>query len=195
MKPKDDKKIEDIYSATLQLVNDYGLSGITMSMIAKQAQLATGTVYLYFTNKEELIMKLFDVCTNNYIQVYYQGVSDANGFEKNFKIIWMNLINYNIKYFDQIIFLEQCFHSPFIPEEIRVTKKEKFKPWFNLLEKGKKEGLIKDVDTLWLITYVRGTIREIVKQSNYSGKKLSPASMEKIFELCWDGIRNNNRSL
>ncbi|MBO9571890.1 MAG: TetR/AcrR family transcriptional regulator, partial [Chitinophagaceae bacterium] len=111
MKPKDDKKIEDIYSATLQLVKDYGLSGITMSMIARQANLATGTVYLYFTNKEELIAKLFDVCANNYIQVYYKGVNDADEFEKSFKTIWMNLINFNIKYFDQIIFLEQCFHS------------------------------------------------------------------------------------
>src|SRR5687768_2484860 len=102
-----------------------------MSMIAKQAKLATGTVYLYFKNKEELIVKLFHICVNNYITGYFAGVDPKNDFHTNFRIVWMNLATFNIKYFDQVIFLEQCFHSPFIPEEIRVVSKQKFKPWYN----------------------------------------------------------------
>lgn len=188
MKPKDDKKIDLIYKATLQLVQEYGLSGITMNMIAKQAKLATGTVYLYFTNKEELIAKLFDVCLDNYIRLYFANVDPENDFPTNFRIVWMNLAQFNIKYFDQVIFLEQCFHSPFIPEEIRVVSKAKFKPWYNLLDKAKKDGLVKNIDTLLLITYVRGTIREMVKQANYRGKKLTKQTLNKMFEMCWDGI-------
>jgi AcrR family transcriptional regulator len=188
VKPRDEKKIQLIYAATLQLVKDYGLSGITMSMIAKQAKLATGTVYLYFKNKEELIVKLFDVCISNYITGYFAGVDLRNDFHINFRIVWMNLASFNIKYFDQVIFLEQCFHSPFIPEEIRVFSKQKFKPWYNLLDKAKKDKLVKNLDTVLLITYVRGTIREMVKQANYSGKKLTRAVLNKMFSMCWSGI-------
>lgn len=188
MKPKDEKKIEDIYAATLQLVQEYGLSGITMSMIAKQASLATGTVYLYFTNKEELIVKLFDVCANNYIRMYYSGVDIKADFSKNFRTIWMNSAKYNIEHFDQMIFLEQCFHCPFIPEEIRAVTKERFKPWYDLLEKARDAGKIKNLETIWLICYVRGTIREMVKQSKYSGKKITQSIMDRTFEMCWNGL-------
>jgi AcrR family transcriptional regulator len=190
VKPRDEKKVELIYKATLGLVKEYGLSGITMSMIAREAKLATGTVYLYFKNKEELIVKLFEVCASAYIKVYFVDVDPENDYKTNFRTIWMNIASHNIRYFDQLIFLEQCFHSPFIPEDIRVLTKEKFKPWYNFIEKGKKDKVIKDLETVWLLTYVRGTIREMVKHSNYSGKKITPAMMEKMFQLCWDGISN-----
>ncbi len=62
-----------------------------------------------------------------------------------------------------MIFLEQCFHSPFIPEEIRVLTKERFKAWYNLLDQARKDGLVRDMETMWLIAYVRGTIREMIK--------------------------------
>ena len=58
MKPRDDKKVEQIYKATLLLVTEKGLAGITMSEIAKEAGLATGTLYIYFKNKDELVNAL-----------------------------------------------------------------------------------------------------------------------------------------
>ena len=59
MKPNDDKKIDQIYKAMLRLVEAKGLAGITMSEIAKEANIATGTLYIYFKNKNELINALF----------------------------------------------------------------------------------------------------------------------------------------
>lgn len=188
MKPRDDKKIEAIYAATLTLVKDYGLSGITMSMIARQAKLATGTVYLYFTNKEELITKLFRVCADNYARAYFVDVDPKEDYKKNFHTVWINIAKHSYHFFDQMILLEQCFHSPFIPEETRVLAKEKLKPWANFIERGKAKGFLKDVDTIWLMIFIRGTIREVVKQCNYAHRKFSAALLEKIFEMCWAGI-------
>ena len=62
MKPRDDKKTEQIYCATLQLVKEHGLAGITMSDIAQAAKIATGTLYIYFSGKDELINDLFKEC-------------------------------------------------------------------------------------------------------------------------------------
>ena len=58
MKIKDDNKINDIYAATLKLVKANGLAGITMQAVAKEAGVATGTLYIYFQNKDELIIRL-----------------------------------------------------------------------------------------------------------------------------------------
>ena len=55
----DDAKTEQIYQATLELVLKQGLSGLKMADVAAQAGLATGTVYIYFKDKDELINHLY----------------------------------------------------------------------------------------------------------------------------------------
>ena len=39
-----------------------------MQAVAKEAGVATGTLYIYFQNKDELIIRLFDVCVKEFGQ-------------------------------------------------------------------------------------------------------------------------------
>lgn len=190
MKPKDESKIEEIYAATLALIQEHGLSGITVNMIAKKAGLATGTVYNYFENKEELIINLFDRCFHNYASDYFAGFDPAAPFKVAFRTIWMNMLRHSMARFSEQVFIEQCFHSPYISEEARMGYKEVFLPWRELIEKGKKERLIKQLDTTWLMIFVRGTVRELVKHCAYAQLELTPEIIEQLFNMCWDGIRD-----
>ncbi|BAV09284.1 transcriptional regulator, TetR family [Filimonas lacunae] len=190
MKPKDDSKIEEIFEATLQLVKEHGLSGITVNMIAKKAGFATGTVYTYFENKEQLILKLFDRCFSNYARDYFAGFDPTAPFKVAFHTIWVNMIRHSMDRFSELVFIEQCFHSPYISEESRATYKEVFLPWKEMIEKGKREGLVKQLDVMWLMLYVRGTIREIVKYVQYNQLQITPEFIEQMFNMCWDGIKD-----
>jgi AcrR family transcriptional regulator len=190
VKPKDDKKIAEIFAATLELVRQEGLSGITMSMIAKKAGLATGTLYVYFKNKEELILTLFEKCIQHNAENYFVGFDPHGPIKLTFRTVFMNMAHYGISHFEEVIFVEQCFHSPFIPEETRVITKQMFRSWYSFVDRGKAEKLIKHVDTVWLLIYVRGIIREMVKQAYYNGTKPTQAMMDQMFELCWDGIKD-----
>ncbi|MES1163645.1 MAG: helix-turn-helix domain-containing protein, partial [Rhizobacter sp.] len=60
VKPKDDEKLRSIATATFALVEQTGLSGLTMAAIAREAGLATGTLYVYFKSKEELLVALYE---------------------------------------------------------------------------------------------------------------------------------------
>jgi AcrR family transcriptional regulator len=190
VKPKDEAKTDEIFDATLQLVKEHGLSGITMSMIAKKAGLATGTVYTYFENKEQLILQLFDKCFHNYATDYFAGFDPEAPFKVAFTTIWMNMVRHSVAKFSELIFIEQCFHSPFISEETRKASKDLFQPWRDLLERGKKEKLIKQLDTVWLMIYIRGPIREMVKYAEYNKVKITKEFIEHMFSMCWDGIKD-----
>ncbi len=190
MKPKDEGKIDEIFTATLALVKEYGLAGITMSMIAKKAGFATGTVYIYFSNKDELILKLFDKCANDYAKDYFAGYDPSSPFKVAFHTIWMNMLRYSIERFDELVFIEQCFHSPFISEEKRKETKERLLPWRELIERGKREKLIKQLDVTWIMLFVRGSVRDLVKHCNYNQLKITKEFKEAIFEMCWDGIKD-----
>ena len=61
VEPKDDKKIHVIAQATFALVEKTGLSGLsglTMAAIAREAGLATGTLYVHYKSQEELLVAL-----------------------------------------------------------------------------------------------------------------------------------------
>ena len=189
MKPKDDTKTNSIFKATLRLVKTKGLAGITMGEIAKEAKLATGTLYIYFKNKNELINALFTVCRNASAAVYFKDYNPSMPFKKGLKIIWLNLLNYRIKKFEEFIFIDQCYHSPFLTETTKEITKKLFTPLYSLMEAGKRQKLIKNEDTLLLLTFMAGSINETVKHAHYSNKKLSKEVIEQMFKLCWDGLK------
>jgi AcrR family transcriptional regulator len=189
VKPKDDKKIEQIYKATLQLVNDKGLAGITMSEIAKEAGLATGTLYIYFKSKDELVNVLFTACRKASAEVYFNKYDVRKPFKIGFKTIWLNLLKYRMNKFQQAIFLDQCYHSPYITESNKEITRKLFQPLFKLIERGKEGRLLKNIDTFLLLTYMVGTINEVVKHTHYNGKPLTKNTIEQMFNLCWDGIK------
>ena len=189
MKLRDENKIARIHKATLKLVKATGLAGITMQLVAKEAKLATGTLYIYFENKEALIVSLFQECIKNSQGYFFSNYNAKAPFKVGFHTIWSNILQHRLSRFDESLFMEQCFHSPYIDEEIKTEAKKLFEPLKDLLVRGKKEHLIKNIDNFWLTTFMIGIINEISKRVNYYNKKLSPEVIDQNFQLCWDGIK------
>ncbi|HNX27427.1 MAG TPA: TetR/AcrR family transcriptional regulator [Phycisphaerae bacterium] len=58
----DQEKIRPlILEACIEVLNVYGQNGLTMSRIARQAGIAKGTLYNYFSNKEELLKSVCEL--------------------------------------------------------------------------------------------------------------------------------------
>ena len=53
-RPRDTNKIDLIYKAALNLVVKIGYVELKMSDVAKEAGMATGTLYIYFSNFETI---------------------------------------------------------------------------------------------------------------------------------------------
>ena len=189
MKLKDANKIDQIFKATLKLVKANGLSGTTMQAVAKEAKIATGTLYIYFNNKEALVSSLFHQCIKNSAGVFFKNYDAKAPFKVGFHTIWSNIMQHRLSRFEETLFLEQCFHSPFIDEHTKVTAKKIFEPLRDLLERGKKEHCIKNIDTFWLTAFMVGYINEIAKRATYFNKKINEEILEINFQLCWDGIK------
>ena len=98
-------------------------------------------------------------------------------------------MQHRLLHFEESLFIEQAFHSPYIDEQTKVEAKKMFEPLKELLTRGKKEHLIKDIDNFWLTTFMIGNINEIAKRVNYFNKKLSSEIIDQNFQLCWDGIK------
>jgi Transcriptional regulator len=192
VRQKDDKKEQQIFDATLELVVKSGLAGITICDISKAAGIATGTLYIYFKNKEELINELFTICRKESALFYFNGLQTADSFETSFRKIFYNIIEYRKQYFNKSIFLDQYYHSPYVSEKKRHEVSLQLQPFYEVMEKGKKQGLAKDYDNLLLLWYVVGCINEVIKGCHYRKKNVDEAKINKLYSMCWDGIKTPN---
>jgi AcrR family transcriptional regulator len=56
------EKKKAIFESTLELVRENGFHGTPMSLVAKKAGVAAGTIYHYFESKDALIIALHGIC-------------------------------------------------------------------------------------------------------------------------------------
>ena len=188
LKPRDDNKVQQIFSATLELVVQSGVAGVTMRQIARAAGMATGTLYIYFRDKEELLNQLYMSCRVDSVNAYFQGYDAASSFKKGFKVVWHNILQHRLNHFAVSVFMEQCYHSPFIYESTREMNERLFQPLFKFIERGKKEKILKDLDNLMLLALMMGTITGAIKFIKYHKKKTTEDRINDAFMICWDGL-------
>lgn len=189
VKVKDHSKVEHIFEATLKLVKTKGLAGITMNEIAASAGMATGTLYIYFDSKEDLINELYSMCKKASLNVCFENYNEQEPFKNSFKTLWHNLLHYRINNFSEAVFMDQCCHSPFLSKSNQEITESILEPLFKLIDQGKSEHLIRELDNFLLITFITGGINEIVKYAHYQGEMLTKSVVKDIFEMCWNGIK------
>ncbi len=187
MRIKDYNKIDAIYKAALELISHEGIAGLTMSKLAKKAGLATGTLYIYFKNKEEVFTQLYTVLRDKSKERFMKGYDPNESFQKGFKKVWLNYLKHRLEHYEESVFLEQFYRSPYITPEQR-TKFESMKnPVLDLIRRGKEEQVLKiDVDAKLHLIALLGIIRELVDDHMMHYYKLDEDRIEKAYQLCWN---------
>jgi len=81
--PKKRAKYQAIIEAALEAFSEYGYHDCPVSRIARKANVADGTIYLYFANKEEVLISVFIVKINQLINEMKNRVQNCrNAWEK-----------------------------------------------------------------------------------------------------------------
>ena len=91
-KKNNDDKRERILKAATQTFAQHGFYKSTISEIANLANVADGTIYLYFKNKDDLLISLFEEemmkIIDHSLKEGYTGVGGSDVSEKGFS--WKN---------------------------------------------------------------------------------------------------------
>ncbi|MFA8434340.1 MAG: TetR/AcrR family transcriptional regulator [Marinifilaceae bacterium] len=189
MRLKDEQKIEAIYQATLRLNEKLGFVGMTMAKIAKEAGIATGTLYIYFKNKEVLINELYLYLKKRKAKNLLAGWRADKPFKLALKHVVVAHLRNSIENRQESAFLEQYFRSPFIREEVQNQGMELFAPFFEMVEDGKKQMIIKDLDDLLLFAVINGISSEFENLINSGQMELNQENLDLIYSLIWDALK------
>jgi AcrR family transcriptional regulator len=185
-----DKK-KCIIQSALDLIQENGFHASPVSLVAKNAGVAAGTIYTYFENKEALIIGIYEYVVEE-IKKYVSERDDPSlPFKDRFYTYWKNLTDFYELNPSIHGFYDQFIKSPFNSDEIQ----SKPNVWHDFacefFESGIKQGKIKALNPIVLSILVNSNVNSIVRIKQNFKKKLSQNKMEldEISHLIWDGIK------
>ena len=120
LEQKKEEKKRNLLEAARILFSQKGISKTSISEIAEQAQVAKGTFYLYFEDKDDLLQQLlyqisYDIIQQAYIYAEQRRTDD---FAENIIIFADWIINYLTEHTDILRLIERNFSWPMIERSL-----------------------------------------------------------------------------
>jgi TetR/AcrR family fatty acid metabolism transcriptional regulator len=142
-KKKNTEKYYRIIRAATKMFAKKGFYKTRISEIAKEAKVADGTVYIYFENKDDILISLFEeqmkAVMDNMVEQISEETDPVKKLEK-FALIHLQLIEQNPN-MAEIIQVEVRQSSKFMKE----YKNEKFVQYLDLIAEIVREGQEKHI--------------------------------------------------
>lgn len=163
-------KRESILEATLELIKDHGFHGCPMSMVAKNSNVAAGTIYHHFKNKDDLIMELYHYVVGKLVNVATEADDASLDFKTRFMQFWHTMKRFYFKEAAIQRFLEQFYNSPYFTDQMQV----KDNPWYSWMQKFFESGL------------ESGALRTGARPQILTTKSTNTGSLEeRVFKRLW----------
>lgn len=193
MTGKKQEKFELILEAALKVIAENGFHGSQISKIAKEAGIADGTVYLYFKNKEDILISLFQQRLGDLVSTFNDNVRETNSAEEALRKIceihYTELEqNINLAFVTQIELRQSSF-------ELRKAIGLSVKPYIELIEHILEQGVQEksfrpDLDIKLTRLLLFGGMDEVVTSWLISGRKYSlSAQVDKTVEFFLKGLK------
>lgn len=187
MRQKDEAKAQEILRAALDEVQRVGLAGLSIEAVARRAGVATGTVYVYFKGKEALLDALYLRTKQGFATLVLRD--DGGPLRAAFTRMTGAYLDYIEAHAAELTFMGQMANSPYVTEETRAAVALGVRPFIALLERGKAEQLLKDIDTEWMASFLLGAVRAMAPLGQALPPDRRPAFRETVAALCWDALK------
>lgn len=112
MRVRDKNKERTIRRKAIEMVVRQGFDGFSMQKLARAAGVSPATLYIYFKDREDLLLQLCVEENNKMVEATLQDFDPDMSFSEGLKVQWINRAKYCMKYPMQMHFLEQIRHSP-----------------------------------------------------------------------------------
>ena len=123
--------------------------------------MATGTIYLYFENKEALLNALYvDVKAELSRQVFTAAAGIA-ALRPAFEEMCVAYLQYVTGHRADLVFMREFRNSPHILEQSKAMTSGTLRPLEDLLERAQAEGLLKNLPVPFMVAFLQGTLTEM----------------------------------
>ena len=113
MRTRDELKEAAIRSNALEMAVKDGFDGLSMQKLARAASVSPATIYIYFKDKDDLILHLWLQEMKRMVDATLEGFDPSMRFDEGLKTQWLNRARFCIQNPTSMHFLEQIKYSPY----------------------------------------------------------------------------------
>jgi len=188
MRVRDDNKVQAIRQKAIEMIVARGFDGFSMQKLAKAAGVSPATLYIYYKDREDLIMQLWAGLFQEMTTATMKNFDPSMSFSEGLKVQWINRAKYCMKHPLEMQFLEQLRHSPLQLKAVEAMQpfKEAMKTFVQ--NAIKKNELVKlQVEVYWSIAFapLYNLVKFHLEGKSLAGLKftLTDKTMNETLEL------------
>ncbi len=183
---------QSILQAAIEVFSNGSFTNSSISEIAKRANVAEGTIYQYYKNKEDLFFSIPIQKTVEFteeLDLHLQGITGT--FNQIRKFIWYYLYFFKTNpEYGRILMLEMRVSRSFVKTKTYNFLKKSISRILEIIREGQNEGTIrKDVNIYILRQLILGILEHVVTRWLLQGAKYDLLEYyEDITKLVINGI-------
>ncbi|MBO8170457.1 MAG: TetR/AcrR family transcriptional regulator [Bacillaceae bacterium] len=193
MARKTGDKYQAIIDAAVKVIARHGYHHAQVSKIAREANVADGTIYLYFKNKDDILISLFKEKMGSFFETTHHHLNELDRAEDKLR----ELIHLHFSLLSEnrdlaiVTQIELRQSDPDIRYQIGVTMKRYFQIIDDIVSQGIEEGVFRDdLDVRIIRRMIFGTIDEAITAWVMKDQKYDIVSLTDSFHsLFVNGLR------
>lgn len=195
-----EKKRERMLEVAAELFSKKNYHEVMMDDVARLTDVAKGTVYNYFTSKEELYFTIMSSKLGNLNTSLKNKIASEISVIDSLHTYIIHLYMFMMKYQNFFLMYQKEYmnaQNEFC-DELRAMSDELKSILSDVIYKGKRENQFRDIDESFAVKLVLGSVFGAVQrgiENKYTGEKLTE-EREKLFDFVLHGLYsgfNNNK--
>lgn len=193
--PAQEAKRQQILRATLELLAQRGFHGFSVKQVAKAANVAAGTVYLYFRDKQDMIEQLHMEIIHSVASATFEGWDDNAPPFTRYQHLCRNLWHFNLKHPEALLCKGQFDQLP--PDVLRNQYTEAqnlFTPLNALFNEGRQTGELEALSNEVMFCISIDTFWQMARKQHLGMVDVDNALLEQVIYSTWRGISRNQNA-
>jgi AcrR family transcriptional regulator len=192
MKIKDEEKYERILQATSDIIVRDGAVAVSTTKVAKLAGVPQSNIYIYFKNKEDLLVQLFKKVGGSLGAGQREILDSEQSLEEKIKGVIKNMYDFSMKNPDAMIVIEQIKQLPELTPFFAEAWGSPENPIILMFHQAINEGVVRyipdEIATGLLFTIINQQAQSVNK-GVYTENQFG---FEDVYQLIWRSVSVSN---
>jgi len=187
-RPKDDEKRQAIRDAVVAVVIEGGLTNVSISKIAKRAGVSAGTIYLYFSSKEELLQQTYLDIKISFFNTMMDAAATEDKSDAKIRAMWFALFDFVVAHPNDFLFSEFVGAAHLIDAASQAQIEKNTSRATAILRAAIKDGTIEDAPIASIQAVLMAPAVQLARSAAWGQKPVKRALMRDTFDMVWRGL-------
>jgi AcrR family transcriptional regulator len=185
-----EKRIKIIHKA-MKLFNENGFHATPTSLIAKKANVSVGTLFNYFSTKEDLIESIYVYIKSHSKMTFLKLLEEKEDLHDTLLSMWKAIITWGVQNPDEFNYLELFWHSPFREHFQGEKSLEAYKQFqLKLISIVAPETICKEYPN-YILDFIDSSLRSAIRYLLENKVVNKDYFIKNAFDLLWKGLSQN----